>query len=268
MSSAQKLSMYKGEKRHWDNGLKASLTFDCFKPYLDKEGKVDRRAAERGLGYTWATIFKYMKDISIETSMMYVEQRAEDQIIRLEKEQLSLYKLKNGKVSIGRAMVGLGHSFPVIKRECIRHDLPTFHQRISQTLCLSAVSEALGGLSWKEEWKSYRFKSPFTGYRFRFDGFFPDINLIVEFHGHQHWMFPNAFMSEKHEDRYLRGREYDRIKKRMIEESPDLTYFCLREDEPFQSPDYIRGRLYQAGILSIDQVCVDGYPDQDPDDFE
>ena len=43
----------------------------------------------------------------------------------------------------------------------------------------------------------------------------------------------------------------------MIEESPDLTYFCLREDEPFQSSDYIKGRLYQAGIMSIDEVCVE-----------
>ena len=214
--------------------------------------KIDRRAIEEALGLSWRTIFSYMQTFDLETSNKYVEERAEAQVIRLDKEVLEGFKLGNGKVSIARAMRDTGHSFPVIKRECGRHGLPTFHRHIRQTLCLDAVSEALGGVPYKMEWESRRFTNPPTGRMFRFDGYFPDVGLVVEFHGHQHFLFPNAFMvDESYEPLWLAMLERDREKRRLIEAAPDLTYLEVRYDEPYDDPMYLRGVLRGLGVSRV-----------------
>lgn len=78
-----------------------------------------------------------------------------------------------------------------------------------------------------------RFVNPPTGHRFRFDGYFPDVGLIVEFHGHQHYTFPNAFMRDEiYLPVYEALRERDWIKKALIEAAQDLTYFEVTEEDP------------------------------------
>jgi hypothetical protein len=248
-ATVAKLKTYVGENRPWHNGLRAELVLEDFKPFMDEVGRIDRKAITEALGLSWVSIFKYMGTFDLETSTVHADARAEAQVIRLDKEALEAFKLGNGKVSIARAMRDTGHSFPVIKRECERYGLETFHRHIRQTLCLDAVSEALGGLPYEMEWKAWRFTNPLSGHRFRFDGYFPDVRLICEFHGHQHFLFPNAFMvDESYEPLWLAQVERDRLKRELIEASPDLTYLEVRYDEPYDDPVYLRGVLRGMGI--------------------
>ncbi len=248
-AAVEKLKTYVGEDRPWHNGLRADLTLADFKPFMDAEGRVDRKAITEATGLSWRTVFTYMQSFDLEISYKYVKQRAEDQIIRLDKEVLEKGLLKNGKVSVARVMRDTGHSFPVVKRECERHGLETFTRRGEQTLCLDAVSEALGGLDYKQEWMNRSFLNPLTGYPFKFDGYFKDVGLIVEYHGHQHFMFPNAFMpDESYEPEWLAMRERDRQKREMVEGAPDFIYMEVRYDEPYTDVSYLRGRLFALGL--------------------
>lgn len=247
--TARKLRFYTGKDRPWDNGLAANLTLEDFKPFMDVEGRVDHRKVVEATGIAWVTVRKYIVDLGLAQTRRYIEDAAEDHTIRLDKALLEGFKLGNGKVSIGKAMSVTGHVFKVIKRECLRHGLPTFNRTIRQTLCMDAVAAALGGLLYRMEWQSRRFTNPPTGRAFRFDGYFPDVSLIVEFQGYQHYTFPSVYFTEKNEAGYLAQRERDRVKRELIEAASDLIYFEVREDEPYTDEMYLRGRLHQAGVI-------------------
>ena len=239
-----KLRLYVGESRPWSNGLKADLTLEDFQPFLDDEGCVDRRAIVEATGLSWRTIFTYMQSLDLETSDKYIRERSESQIIRLDREVLEQWALGNGKISVARVMRDTGHSFSVVKRECARHGLETFTRNGEQTLVLDAISEALGGKPYQMEWESMRFTNPATGRRFKFDGYFPDVGLVVEYHGHQHYIFPNAWhYKPEHKEAWHAMLERDRIKKEMVEASSDLTYLEVRFDDPLTSVDFYRGLL-------------------------
>jgi predicted transcriptional regulator len=239
-----KLRLYVGESRPWSNGLKADLTLEDFQPFLDDEGCVDRRAIVEATGLSWRTIFTYMQSLDLETSDKYIRERSESQIIRLDREVLEQWALGNGKISVARVMRDTGHSFSVVKRECARHGLETFTRNGEQTLVLDAISEALGGKPYQMEWESMRFTNPATGRRFKFDGYFPDVGLVVEYHGHQHYIFPNAWhYKPEHKEAWHAMLERDRIKREMVEASSDLTYLEVRFDDPLTSVDFYRGLL-------------------------
>jgi len=249
-ATVAKLKTYVGENRPWHNGLRAELTLEDFAPFLDADGCVDRKAITEALEVSWKTIFTYMGTFDLETSDVHVQARHAAQVIELDKEVLESFVLGNGKVSIARAMRDTGHCFKAIQRECGRHGLETFHRHIRQTLCLDAVSEALGGGPYTMEWRDRRFMSAKNAF-FRFDGYFKGTGLIVEFHGHQHYLFPNAFMvDESYRPLYEAMRERDRVKKSLIDAAPGLTYFVVRYDEPYDDPVYLRGRLVGAGVLA------------------
>jgi Zn ribbon nucleic-acid-binding protein len=239
-------------RAHPEHGAKhaAALTPEDFEPYLDEKGRVDRRAAEEGLALSWRTLFTYMADLGLATSDVHIKARAEADTIRLDRDDLLRFTLGNGKVSIGAAMSGLGRSFSVIKRECERHGLETFHRRIRQTLCLEAVSKVLGGVPFVQEWKSWLFKNDRTGHRFRFDGYYASVNLIVEFHGHQHYTFPNAFMlDESYRPVWEESCWRDEEKIRLATEA-GIHYLIIREDEPYTDAAYLAGRLVGLGVLA------------------
>jgi Zn ribbon nucleic-acid-binding protein len=246
-STSDKLSKITGAARSWSNGLAADLSNVDFTPYLDETGAVDRKTMAEELGLSEPTITKYMEAAGLRLSTRYVDARAERQTIRLERADLEKHTLGNGKVVIAQAMAALGRDFKVIKRECERHGLETFSHRLRQTLCLDAVSRALGGVAYEQEWSPRRFTNPSTGHRFRFDGFFPSHNLIVEFHGYQHYVFPSVYI--KRDELYFALQERDRIKENMIHADPVLRYFLVREDEPYADPAYLRGRLMDEGVL-------------------
>jgi hypothetical protein len=215
---------------------------------MDVDGKVDHHRIVEATGVSWVTVRKYIVDLGLAQTRRYIEDVADNRTIRIDKGVLEGFKLGNGKVSIGKAMSVTGHAFKTIQRECERHGLPTAHRLIRQTLCLDAVSEALGGLPYEMEWRDRRFMSGKNAF-FRFDGYFPDLGLVVEFHGHQHYTFPNVFMpDEGYLSEYEALRERDRIKRGLIESAHDLTYFEVTEDEPYTDAVYLRGRLMECGF--------------------
>lgn len=168
-------------------------------------------------------------------------------LIQLDKDLLSSFKLKNGKISVGRAMAALDHAFVTIKRECERHGLEVSRKHIQEALCLENLSQVLGGAAYEVEWSPKWAVNPITGWSFRYDGYFPKFNLVVEFHGYQHWTFPNFYF--KDEAQFFALQERDRIKENLIHSDPTLRYFLVREDEPYADPDYLLGRLIDEGVL-------------------
>jgi len=238
---------YSENDKTWDNGLKANLTLEDFKPFMDSEGRVDHFAVIEATGLNWVTVHKYIKELSLEKTKRYFNQRVENQLTKIDKEILLRYSLQNGKIFIGKVIAELGYSYKVVKRECQRHNLKTFTRSIRQASCLNVVAKVLNDLFYIPEWQSTKFKNPKTGYRFKFDGYFPEIGLVVEFHGHQHYIYPNIY--HKTEEEYLIQRERDKVKEEMVRANPNLKFFKVQEDEPFDNGDYIRGRLVESGIL-------------------
>ncbi len=245
-STSEKLSALK-TGQPCTNGLKADLSQVDFTPYLDETGAVDRKTMAEELGLCEPTVTKYMESLGLRLSNKYVDARAERQVVRLEKDALLPFALANGKVVIGAAMAGLGRDFKVIKRECQRHGLATFTHRVRQSLCLGAISKALGGASYEQEWRSRQFCNPLTGHVFRFDGFFREYDLLVEFQGWQHWVFPSVYVKTR--ELFDALVERDRQKALQVEADGRFKLFLVREDEPYTDPAYLRGRLIDEGFL-------------------
>jgi predicted transcriptional regulator len=231
-----------------NDAARLDLSLVDFTPYLDEAGTVDRKAMAEGLSICEPTVTKYMEALGLSISQKYVDTRVEKQFIRLEKEDLLPFRLANGKVVIAQAMIGLKRSYSVIKRECFRYGLETFNHRIRQTLCLDAISKALGGVSYEQEWKSWKFVNPLSGHRFRFDGYYTSHDLIVEFNGYQHWVFPSIYV--KNPDVFKALQERDRLKESLVRKDPVLRYFLVREDEPYTDVEYLRSRLIEEGLLN------------------
>jgi len=256
-SSVRDKSALRGVSRSPEFGQKVrdakllNLIKTDFEPYLESDGTVDHRRAMEGLGCAWPTLKRYMDALGLEPTRKYIEQAVEERLVKLTAEQLEPFKLGNGKVSIAKAVAELGYCNITIKRECHRLGLKWAHGNVSQRKCLDAISEALGGLIYEEEWKRRAFVNPVTGHRFRFDALFPDVGLVVEFQGKFHYTFPShIFHDDSYRSEYNKLRERDRLKREMIEAALDLTYFEVTEDEPYTDVSYLRGRLVESGVIS------------------
>jgi hypothetical protein len=159
----------------------------------------------------------------------------------LTREQLLPFALKNGKISVGKAVAALGHVFVTIQRECAKHGLAISHRAVKEAICLETLSQVLGGASYETEWNDGTFINPKTGGRFRFDGYFPVQKFLVEFHGYQHytpdsvWLFENG---ETYEDLVWRDQE----KVRQVAADGRFKLLVIREDQRFDDPAYIRER--------------------------
>lgn len=166
--------------------------------------------------------------------------------LEISPDLLRKFLSSRGAVLLGKASAQLGHCRATISRECLRHGFETHNHLPAQYECLENIAHVVG-FDYKPEWRSWNFCDAITGHRYRFDGFFKELGLVVEFQGHQHYTFPNRYHKtlEDHEDCLRR----DRAKRAMIEATPGLTFFEVREGEPFTDESYMRGRLFQAGVL-------------------
>lgn len=154
------------------------------------------------------------------------------------------YRLKSGKVSLGGASSGLGHSYNVIRRECIRNGLAYHNCLVSQDRFLGILSRILGGDPHRE-WSSDMFVNPRSGRRFKFDGYWESHNLLVEFQGYQHRVYPNRF--HRTEDDFIDAQWRDDEKRRQVAVGTHR-YLEVRDDEPWGDETYLRGRLRALGI--------------------
>lgn len=74
--------------------------------------------------------------------------------------------------------------------------------------------------------REYKFKdcvSPYTNRQLRFDFYIPSHNMIIEFHGDQHFT-PNIMMHKG--DKFQRFQHHDAIKKQYVLDN-GLTYICF-----------------------------------------
>ena len=165
-------------------------------------------------------------------------------LIELTSAQLEPFKLKNGKVSVGKAMAALGHAFVTIQRECHRLGLEVSRGHIKEAACLDLISQALGEASYESEWSPEWAVNPETGWHFRYDGFFPEQCLIVEFHGYQHWEFPSYYIKTREQFEALQARD---ALKATLAEAAGYPLLVIREDEPWQDRAHLQKRL--AGVM-------------------
>ena len=142
-------------------------------------------------------------------------------------------------------MSGLGRSYSVVKRECLRNGLAYHNCLVSQDRFLGLLAKILGAEPHRE-WSSDQFVNPRTGRRFKFDGYFDGVNLLAEMHGYQHYTFPNRY--HQTEDDYLDARWRDDEKRRQVTASSTHRYLEVREDEPWQEESYLRERLRALGV--------------------
>ncbi|MFA6234620.1 MAG: MucR family transcriptional regulator [Bacteroidota bacterium] len=228
------------------------LTMEDFLPFFEDNGTVDQREMLKIIKCGWPTLKSYMDDLGLKPTRKYLEASKEAHRVILTTQQLGLFKLGNGKISLAKAMLGTGYCKVTIKKECVRLGLRCAYANVAQLKCLTAISEALGSLPFQMEWSQERFTNRETGHRFRFDGYFSDVNLVVEFQGHQHYLFPNAYMrNESYRPEWEKLKERDRVKREMIENSQDLIYLEVFEDEPYTDISYLRSRLIQLGITPV-----------------
>ena len=171
--------------------------------------------------------------------------KALNRILRLTPALLLGFRLKNGKVSLGAAMSGLGRSYSVVKRECLRNGLAYHNCLVSQDRFLGLLAKVIGAEPHRE-WSSDQLVNPRTERRFRFDGYFDGMGLLVELHGYQHYTFPNRY--HRTEDDYLDARWRDDEKRRQVTASGAYRYLEVREDEPWQDKAYLRERLVDLGV--------------------
>ena len=238
-----------------------NLTLEDFSPFLEPDGSVDHGRMMLGIQCAWPTLKNYIEELGLKATDKYVKKRIEAHTVRLSPQDLEPFKLKNGKISLSSAAGGLGFVPRTLKRECRRLGLRWAHGNISQRRCLDALSVALGGIPYRSEWKSWRFVNPKSGHRFRFDGFFEPLGLVVEFQGNFHYTFPSYFLpNESYRPVYEAICERDQIKREMILASPDLHYLEITEEEPYNNSDYLKGRLFQMGILPCGEVGVKPLP--------
>lgn len=218
-----------------------------FEPFLDAEGFLDRKKMVQERVLCHRTVTVYAKKLGIPLTDKHLQQRHKDLRKEFPPEAFEPYKIKNGKVSIGRAAAGLGINPLTAQRLCKRLALPVCSRTITQAILMRKISVLLGGVTYREEWNSDQFKNPKTGRRFRFDGFFKDFGLVVEFHGEQHFVFPSRYIKDEKQYAYLQWKDAE--KKKMIEAAPGFKYLAVRADEPYKELPFLLAKLTEAGLV-------------------
>lgn len=212
------------------------------------------KAAIRGVPRSWSFRMKVsrgklaraFRHTARSKAAMSLSQKAKGRVVMLPSPLLLGFRLKNGKVSIGKASSNLGWGARVIRRECLRNGLAYHNCLVSQDRFLGLLAKVLGSEP-HQEWSSDQFVNPRTERRFRFDGYFDGVRLLVEMQGYQHFTFPNRY--HRTEDDYLDAQWRDDEKRRQVMASGIYRYLEVRGDEPWQDESHLRERLRALGVV-------------------
>lgn len=224
--------------------FRTQFTLTDFAPYMEPDGTLDHHAAAKGLCVGLPIIKRTAHNLGVLRTRRHSLGRADYKKVILTETDLAPFKLKNGKLAVGKAAQALGYNHLTVLKNCVRLGLPVAHKAISQELFLDTVSRALDGADYIQEWSPPGFINQKTGGRFRFDGYFQNHNLLAEFHGFAHYTFPNPY--HRTLDDYQRSQERDRSKQRMAQGLYHL--LVVRQDEPWDDVTYVRGKLAQLGL--------------------
>lgn len=221
------------------------FTLEDFKPFLEDDGSVDHRAFCEKHNIADPTLLRYLKKLGLVKTEKYLVTKG-NHADPIPKEVIESCLFKNGKVSLSRLVEKTGYAWITCKKQCIEQGYETSKME-KQYVCMDTLSEALD-LPYEMEWSDPSFTNPVTGRRFKYDGFFPDVGLVVEFHGHQHFEFPNAFQRKpEHFEKWLAMVDRDKAKKEHIINS-EYTYLEIRSDEPYDDVDYLKARTKHLSL--------------------
>jgi hypothetical protein len=115
----------------------------------------------------------------------------------------------------------------------------------SQERCLGLFERVLGA-PYQREWSSDKYVNPLSGKRFKFDGCFESLKLLVEFHGYQHRVFPNRYNTSQ--EGFDRLRERDAEKARQVTTLGEYKILVVHDNEPWQDETHLRERLLEVGF--------------------
>ena len=162
--------------------------------------------------------------------------------IQITEADLRPFMDNKGKVEVAKAADALGCSWLTVLRCCRDLGLPTRNRLATQKWVLDIVSGIIGE-AYEWEWSHPEITNPETGYRFYFDGYFPKSNLIVEYHGKQHFKFiPEWHKTEAEFDRRV-ALDAEKIRQAR---AVGLRVVEVRFDDPLTSVDFFRGLLRAA----------------------
>lgn len=166
------------------------------------------------------------------------------------REDLLRFQDEQGRVIVAEAALAFGASPATVLLYCRSLGLPTRNRLAWQRVVLDQAAKALNA-SYEWEWSDDRLRNPETGRPFNYDGYFPDINLIVEAHGDQHFRYSESWHSSL--ERFHELRERDATKKRMAEE---LGYrvVVVRLPDPTHDPVFWERALKGQPGVSPDEV--------------
>jgi hypothetical protein len=115
---------------------------------------------------------------------------------------------------------------------------------VSQDKFLGILSRILG-CDPHREWSDDQFVNPRTGRRFKFDGYWESHNLLVEFQGYQHRVYPNRF--HRTEDDFIDAQWRDEEKRRQVAVGTHR-YLEVHDSEPWGDETYLCERLRVLGL--------------------
>jgi len=161
-------------------------------------------------------------------------------------EDLEPYKDEKGRVQVAMAAEHLDCSYQTALRYCRELGLPTRNRLATQKRVLDLIAEILGEpYAW--EWWHPEIRNPATGYHLYYDGRFEHSNLVVEYHGKQHFKYIEYW--HKTEAEFERRQKLDAHKAARAK-AVGLRLLVIRYDEPYDDPAYLRGRLVELGVCS------------------
>jgi ROS/MUCR transcriptional regulator protein len=159
--------------------------------------------------------------------------------VNLTVDDLRPFMDTKGRVEVAKAADHLGYSWLTVLRYCRELNLPTLNRLASQKRVLDLCADILGEpYAW--EWSHPEVRNPVTGHRLYYDGYFAKHNLVVEFHGKQHWEFVPKW--HKTEEEFHARLAVDAHKEASLLRL-GVNFVVVRENDPYKEPLFLRGLL-------------------------
>jgi len=206
--------------------------------YKDRETTIQRMSASGGkhcLGKTKENC-EYVKRISETKKEGFASGKYDTRIYKISKEQLEATAIEDG-VNLRITSTKLNIPIWITSRLCERYGLQISRKWKTQTYVLKTISEILK-TDFVEE---FQFKKS----RFRFDGCYPDLKLLVESNGYQHYIYPNIYHRTK--EMFEKNLLYDDLKKQEAEKQGYRLLTVKYSDD--LSAKGLQDRLVQENVL-------------------
>jgi len=160
----------------------------------------------------------------------------------LDHAHLAPYLDDNGDLVVLAAAKGLKVSQESVRTYAKLLGIPTRNRLAAQRKALEVVSKILGE-RYQWEWSHDEIRNPETGFRVYYDGYFRRHNLLVEYHGPQHFQFVPRW--HRTPEGFERQQEMDRFKAQKAQEL-GLGLVVIPYTEPL-TEDHVRGLIEQRG---------------------